>query len=223
MGDDESARASLPSLAPSQSLDASSPQAKEEALSFFATAHALLLANHGHLTSLTARQAVDSLQPVFGLNMLPGFDRESSAQCVGRFTEAQMYVRHALGALGVSATAPRDGLRVVSRMETVFDGLFDLAALAQQESNLRQNLRFGNEVREAYDAVRLSDPVLAHRTQALASFDLDTGEKGVGRFFDYASPVVGSPRFWSKDKVFVCVGVPLLAAIAFVMGWFFYG
>ncbi len=43
----------------------------------------------------------------------------------------------------------------------------------------------------------------------------------VRRLLDYVSPVVGSPRFWSKDKIFVFVGLPLLA-IALTIGWMLY-
>src|SRR6185369_7405077 len=140
---DQSVREAASSAAPPESLKVLSASQKEKALALLETAHALLLANHGQLSSLSARQAVDSTSFDFQFNALPGFDREYSGQCVGRFTEAQMYVRRALEELGVSSPSSQGGLRVIGRAETVFDGLFDLVALAADAKNLQQNRRFG--------------------------------------------------------------------------------
>ena len=97
------------SLAPSEALTSSSSLDKENALRLLATAYALLLANHGQLTSIAVKQPSAGRPLDFEQNLFSGFDREFLGQCIGRFTEAQMYVRRALADLGVSVR-PRDGL-----------------------------------------------------------------------------------------------------------------
>jgi hypothetical protein len=196
-------------------------ETRQEALSLLETAYALLLANHGQLSSIAAGQAVDTASVQWGVNMLPGFDREQSAQCVGRFTEAQMYVRRATETLGGSPESPAEALRVLGRSEEVFDGVFDLLALVASLENLSQNKRFGEKVFAIYAAIRESDPQLLGRTKPLASFDLDTGEKGAARVLDAVAPLLGSPRFWSTDKYVVFVGLPLLAVAAYAVAFLY--
>jgi hypothetical protein len=206
-------------LAALSSLRSVPEASKREALLLLQTAYALLLANHGQLTSLRARQAIDAMSLGFELNGLPSFDREFSGQCGGRFAEAQVYVRHALEALGATAPEPREGLKVMSRSESVFDGLFDLLALEAASSNLQQNRRFSGEVCAVYEAVRRSSPELSRLTKPLTDLDQDTGESGESsliRFFEYLSPVLGSPRFWPRSKFIAAGALAVLVVGLFV-------
>src|SRR5262245_8635026 len=126
------------------------PEQKLRALELMQTAYMLLLANHGQLSSLQARQALDALNTGAELNLLRNFDHERSGQAASRFVEAQAYLRQGLEMLGVSAREQlQSQLHLVGKAEAIFDGLFDLVALKQLADNVDQNKALARNVADA--------------------------------------------------------------------------
>ena len=202
-------------LGPDAELRRFSVPTRRQALSLLATAYGLLLANHGQLTSMTKRQKADAL----GLGSDSRFDPEFSSQCGGRFAEAQIYVRQALELLGVRVQ-PREGLQLVSRAESLYDGLIsDLAAVRVDQANLADNTRLAGEVAGTYDAIRRSAPELGG-VRPLATLEDDVPKTALERLYGVITPYWGDPRFWSTSR-WILMALPFAGIVAWaVIVWF---
>lgn len=190
-------------------------QEKAEALDLMRTAYLLLLANHGHATTLASRQAIDATDLSFELNPLRSFEREFSGQVASRYTEAQLLLRRALARAGVAQ--PDDlgpALGVVSTAESYSDGIFDLIALNTHLENLAQNQRLARQVRELFEEIRAAEPRLMQAVQPLPTFDHDTGETGISAVADELGLTVGSARFWPWSRWVAIFVVPVVIAVA---------
>jgi len=191
--------------------------ARREALAHLATAHNLLLANDGQARALRARKFADVHDALSApeVRLFRDHTHEESLQVNARFVEAQLYIRHALDALGVRVDASGTLLPVIGRAEAYLDSVFDLWAAKQAQSAVAQNAALGAKVRAAHEAIRTSSPELATVERLELPEEGLAVHEAVGQVLGL--PGVGSPRFWSTGK-WVLVILQATMALAVVAG-----
>lgn len=198
-------------------LSAASLPARRAALEHLETAHHLLLANDAQARALRARKVVDARNAlsVPSLNLFRDTTHDESVHVRARFVEAQLYVRHALDALGLPITAEGALLPVVGKAEAYLDSVFDLWAVQQTRSAVEQNGALAASVRRAHEALRLSSPALS----AVQPLEAEEGglavREAAGEVFGL--PGVGATQFWSPGKwvLMITLGLLTLAVLGF--------
>lgn len=188
--------------------------ARRAALAHLATAHNLLLANDGQARALRARKFADAHDALSApeVRLFRDHTHEESLQVNARFVEAQLYIRHALDALGVRVDASGTLLPVIGRAEAYLDSVFDLWAAKQAQSAVAQNAALGAKVRAAHEAIRTSSPELATVERLELPDEGLAVHEAVGQVLGL--PGVGSPRFWSTGKwVLVILQVSVVVAM----------